>query len=338
MNIFDAPDHPDIDRAFHQDGYLILRSALSFSHVTMLRESIDTKIEICSRQLGCSKEDYLSAVSRWVDPSIVTSSVTPKILESLNGTAQAFVKKPVQLKKMNIICKNAHCTGSIAYHQDISYSPQDPYQFSMWIALNDVSTEMAPLEVIPGSHLQPLKPPVDFWSPQYKPDPALQLRAEKLPINAGDAIFFDSRLWHGSDENKILASRYALVTRWESEGWSFDQPIPPIEPDYFGMWTSGQVTEEILSRGLSELFNKTASDFVELIDTWMELIEQEPSPFVKDKKLTLETFKNLKILHLAHSHHNGGDATGHIYKTLWATILCHLEEYMVNIEEKRSIG
>lgn len=338
MNILDTLNHADIARAFHQDGYFVLKHVLSSNHVTKLRDVIDEKIVVCSQQLACSKEDYLSAVSRWMGPSVVTSAVTPQILESLMNTAQTFVKKPVQLKKVNVISKNAHCSGSIAYHQDISYSPQDPYQFSMWIALNDVSLEMAPLEVIPGSHLQPLKPAVDFWSPQYKPDPALQLRAVKLPVDAGDAIFFDSRLWHGSGENKLLASRNALVTRWISIGWKFDQSIPPFEPYFFGMWTSGKMTEDILSKGLAILFNRSTSDFVELLDTWIQIIQEKSLPFVTNVGSIFESFKKLKILHLAHKNHNGGDATGNIYKILWNTFLSPLEDYIIHIEKKRSSG
>jgi len=338
MNLFDNLNHPDIGKAFHQDGYFIIKDVLSRNIATKLREEIDTKIDICSQQLTCSKEEYLSAVSRWVDPSVITSAVTPQILEDLTGTARTFVNNPVQLKKMNIICKNAHCTGSIAYHQDITYTPLDPYQFSMWIALNDVSMDMAPLEVIPGSHLEPLKPAVDFWSPGYKSDPALLLRAVKLVVMAGDAVFFDSRLWHGSGENKLLASRYALVTRWVSDGWKYDQPIPTLEPHYFGMWTSGKMTEDILSKGLDVLFNKSTSDFVELLDTWMQIIQERSLPFVTNVGSIFESFKKLKILHLAHKHHNGGDATGNIYKILWNTFLSPLEDYMVHLEKKRSMG
>jgi hypothetical protein len=303
---------------------------------TKLRNDIISKVELCAKQLGCTKNDYLSAVSRWVDPSIVTSTVSRDTLGRLAQSAQEFIKKPVQLKKMNVICKNVHCVGPIAYHQDISYSPQDPYQFSMWIALNDVFAESAPLEVIPGSHLHPLKPAIDFWSPCYKHDLSLKLRAIKLPLKVGDAIFFDSRLWHGSGENLVRSSRYALVTRWSSEDWKFDKPIPAIEPNFFGMWTCGEMTENVLSKGLTILLNKSTSDFVELIDTWMQIIEERSLPFVKDAGSSLESFKKLKILHLAHKNHNGGDATGSIYKTLWYTLLSPLEDYLDKIGKRRS--
>lgn len=336
MNVFDHLDESNVGVTFQNDGYFILKEGLSKNIATELREAIDLKIDICSHHLACSREEYLSAVSRWVDPSVVTSAVTPQILESLINIAQSFINKPVQLKKMNIICKNAHCAGSIAYHQDITYTLQDPYQFSMWIALNDVSIEMAPLEVIPGSHLQPLKPAVDFWSPHYKPNPSLQLQAAKLVVETGDAIIFDSRLWHGSGENKLLASRYALVTRWVCEGWQYNQPIPALEPHFFGMWTSGKMTEDILSKGLAILFNKSASDFVELLDTWMQIIQERLLPFQTNVGSSIESFKKLKLLHLAHKNHNGGDSTGNVYKTLWYNFLSPLEDYLKIIEIRRS--
>ena len=63
-------------------------------------------------------------------------------------------------------------------------------------------------------------------------------------------MLFDSRLWHGSDENTDFSSRYALVVRWSRKNWKPEQSIPPIEPDFFGLWTCGRDTEEILARGL----------------------------------------------------------------------------------------
>lgn len=338
MRMFENPNHPEILSTFQKEGYSVVKNILATDTVTSLRREIESQIDGSAKQLACTKVDYLAAASRWVAPSPVTTAVTASILEILTQAAQEFIQKPVQLKKMNVICKNAHCTGPIAYHQDISYSPLDPYEFSMWIALDDVSQDSAPLEVIPGSHLLPLKPAVDFWSPHYKADPSLKLCALKLSVQAGDAIFFDSRLWHGSGENKNLSSRYALVVRWISEGWKFDQPIPSIEPGFFGMWTGGKMTEDLLSKGLDILVSKSASGFVELIDTWVQIIQEGSLPFVKDKYSTLESFKNLKILHLAHAHHNGGDATGTVYKIFWQTFLSSLGAYLVDVEKKRNVG
>jgi ectoine hydroxylase-related dioxygenase (phytanoyl-CoA dioxygenase family) len=337
MSEFHTIDHPGITQKFQEEGYAVVNQVISKKSAVDLRHIIELKIDSCAKQLGCLKEDYLTSVSRWVDPSPVTADVSRVVLEKLRRAAQKFIKKPVRLKKMNIICKNAHCTGSVPYHQDISYSPQDPYEFSMWVALNDISGDSSPLEVIPESHLLPLKPAVDFWSPNYEPETSLKMRAKKLMLEAGDAVFFDSRLWHGSGENKDLSSRYALAMRWSREGWEFNEPIPAIEPNFFGLWTSGKMTEDLLAEGLSVLFKRSEADFIKLLDLWMHCIQESSLPFLVDISSALASFKDLKILHLAHIHHNGGDAVGTVYRNFWEKFLSPLNDYISAIEMKRNL-
>jgi ectoine hydroxylase-related dioxygenase (phytanoyl-CoA dioxygenase family) len=337
MNKFEGIDHPSITQQFYEKGYAVVKRVMSRNSTRDLRQKIEIKVDACAKQLGGLKKDYLISVSRWVDPSPITSCVAPSILEKLFQAAQALIKNPIRFKKMNVICKNAYSTGPIPYHQDISYSPQDPYEFSMWVALNDISSDSGPLEVIPKSHLLPLKPAVDFWSPNYKPDLSLKNSAVKLILEAGDVVFFDARLWHGSGDNRDLSSRYALVIRWSSEGWQFNQRIPPIEPDFFGLWTSGKVTEDLLATGLKVIFNRSASDFINLLDIWMQYLQETALPFVSDISDALESFKNLKTLHLAHTLHNGGDATGTVYKNIWEKFLSPLKDYISSIEQKRNL-
>lgn len=313
---------------FQEKGYVVVRNILGYNIANQLRESIEAKIRFCAQEIACTPQDYLSAVSRWLSPSPVTSAVTDTLLNEITQTIQAWIQKPTYLKKMNVICKNAYCAWPIAYHQDISYSPNDPYEFSTWIALDDISEKSSPLEVIPRSHLLPLKPAVDFWALDYEPNTALGCQALKVPVGAGDAVFFDSRLWHGSGESQSLSSRYALVLRWASEGWSLGQSIPPIQSGFFGLWTSGKMTEELLSEGLRILFQKSGLDFLSLVEMWQHFIREKSLSFLPHPNAASEALKKLKILHLAHTHHQGGDATGIVYRTLWQTFLyplqCHI--------------
>jgi ectoine hydroxylase-related dioxygenase (phytanoyl-CoA dioxygenase family) len=327
-------EHPGITEQFYEQGYAVAKGVLSKDVAEDLRKKIEFEIEVCAKQLGCLKEEYVFSASRWAHPSPITSCVSSRTVEKLSSVAQTLIKRPVQFKKMNVICKIPHSSG-VPYHQDISYSPQDPYEFSIWVALNDLSEKSAPLEVIPASHYLPLKPAVDFWSPNYRSDSSLKCRAKKNILNAGDAVFFDSRLWHGSAQNTDLFSRYALVTRWCSEGWKLDQPIPPVEPDFFGLWTSGEITQKLLAQGLEILFNRSEADFVKIIDSWMQYLQENPTalPFVCDTRGSLEFFKRLKILHFAHTFHNGGDATGTVYKGIWEKFLSSLKEYLSQVQK-----
>lgn len=318
---------------FLNAGYVIVRNVIPRPAVEQLREIIFKNIKECASQLNIIEDAYLSAVSRWVAPSPITSNLPSSFLDTLSEATREIIVCAPSLNKFNIICKNEHCSGSVPYHQDISYSTREPYQLSSWLAIHDIEADSGPLEVIPGSHLEPIAPAVDFWSPDYIEDLSLKKHAKPLPILAGDVVFFDSRLWHGSSKSINMSPRYALVARWASQNWQQTQPIPPISPRSFGMWNCGDITQQILSEGLKILFNKEEHDFINLIDEWVNILKSTSLAFTIDTNQALRSLNKIKILHLAYIHHNGGDATGTIYKTLWKAFLSPLKDYLDLIKE-----
>ncbi|MBL8676679.1 MAG: phytanoyl-CoA dioxygenase family protein, partial [Alphaproteobacteria bacterium] len=285
---------------FEENGFVIAKGVITLPLIQQIKKDVFKNIKKCAKELNVSEREYLSAVSRWVDPSCVTSNIPSSLLTTLADTTKNIVKDIPHLHKLNIICKNAYCTGSVPFHQDISYSPQDPYQLSAWLALDEITEDSGPLEVIPKSHLGPILPAVDFWSPEYSHDLSIKKNVKKLSLNLGDVVLFDSRLWHGSSEKKDLAPRYALVTRWSSQDWKLSQEIPPLSPKFFGMWTSGKMAQEMLMKGAQVLLDKKVNDFVKLIEIWMEALRNYNFPFYIHTERAIESLTNIKILHLAH--------------------------------------
>jgi len=286
-----------VDKAFESQGYVILQQLISSDVVQSLKTSIERGIEFCAKDIGCSEEAYLAAVSRWVDPSPVTAGIAQEWIDRIRGQLSDWAGEAVCLNKMNIICKNAYCTGAVPLHQDISYSSDNPYQFSTWIALDPVTVHNGPLVVVPGSHLEGIFPAVDFWSPQYE---APEKKTISLPVEKGDGICFDSRLWHGSPPSQTFAPRFAWVLRWKTKNWNLKEKIPSPEPLPNGMWNCRETVIKYLSKG----FKSPPNDLAELI----ELYPSTPS------------LEKLKILHLASTKHNGGDAMGTIYKEFISSI------------------
>ena len=286
-----------MDKAFESQGYVILKKLISADVIQSFKTSIQKQIEFCAKDIGCSQEAYLSAVSRWLDPSPVTSEINPEWINQVASRLSDFAGEEVYLNKMNIICKNAYCTGAVPLHQDISYSPDNPYQFSTWIALDPVTVDNGSLIVVPGSHLEGIFPAIDFWSPQYK---APEKKTIPLPVEKGDGICFDSRLWHGSPPSQVSASRFAWVLRWKTKNWKLKEKIPPPQPLPNGMWNCW----ETVIKHLSKEMKNPSNDLAELI----ELYPSTPS------------LERLKILHLASAKHNGGDAMGSIYKEFISSI------------------
>lgn len=283
-----------MDKDFLSLGYTFFPNLINQEMIKALKISIENQIEACAKDIECTKDKYLSTVSRWMAPSPVTSGINQKWIDTIAIRLSHWAGEEVVLNKMNVICKNAYSTGSVPLHQDISYSPTAPYQFTTWIALDNVKQNSGPLSVIPGSHLKGIFPAVDFWSPQYE---SIERDSLSLPIEKGDGICFDSRLWHGSPKSCTGTSRYAWVLRWSTKSWKLNEEIPPPKPLSFGMWTCGEETKQHLSEGI----NNPPKDLADLID----LYPQDPA------------LEKIKILHLASTRHNGGDATGTVYKELW---------------------
>lgn len=90
-------------------------------------------------------------------------------------------------------------------------------QFS--IILEDQNAENGCTVVVPGSHL----------SGQYTTQEAFN---EAVPIEsqAGDVVIWDSRLWHGTTENRSGATRWAIVATfcrwWMKQHWNITQNLP----------------------------------------------------------------------------------------------------------------
>ena len=177
-------------------------------------------------------------------------------------------------KKSNVICKTADLVDAVPFHQDISYSPDNPYHFSVWLALNDVDETSGALQIIKNSHNWEIKPAVDFWSPYFVDKYSAKLANQQtitLGISPGDAIVFNSRLWHGSGGNLDAKDRFAYVTRWVIKNKEFPV-IPKPKPLIFGMFNCGLLTEDILKKSLL-YFDKyddiKEKNKEELIKTWL---------------------------------------------------------------------
>lgn len=321
------------DLAHH--GYTIIPSVISKNLCHHLCTSIRDSLSTCAQEIGCPYDDYMRSASRWSDPSLVTHDCKEVLIPPLKDLLSLFLSH-CTLVKLNIISKTSHSSGPIPLHQDISYSPQNPYQYSAWLALTDAPLESGPLEVLKASHQWPIRSAIDFWDPEYKETRILRnQKREKLPVVCGDLIIFDSRLWHGSGPTSITHERFAFVTRWVSQ--TYVPPfVPPIRPAPFGMWTCKDKAHEILSESWTHLFEDPPSSFESLLSLWEETLEKSIFPFIPRQQQALLDLRRVRILHEAHTLHNGGDAQGLLYKSLWISLLTPLKENLheyANIEK-----
>lgn len=304
-------------------GYCILPELINPNEAREMQKCVLNLLEKCAQELGVSLPHYLSSVSRWADPSPITKPFTQTVSNMLQPQLEQYLNTKLTLSKMNVILKSPNAPSPTPCHQDISYTPNAPYDFSCWLALTDIDLTDAPLTLLPKSHLDPILPAIDFWKTDFvdnmRNSKNWQLNSISCPIKSGSAIIFDSRIWHGSTPLTSPNIRIALVTRWKtSHRTNTKYNIPAIKKEGFGMWTSGEQTHNFFSRILKF---PTSTSLTTLIDKYLETFYL--TSYAK------KALYQLKILHLACEKHNGGDTQGEVYKNIWKYIMSvHTDQKM----------
>ncbi len=314
-------------RSFEEKGVMVLNDAVSDKLVFCINNIVASWIKNYADELACSPEDYMKSVSRWAHPCKMTKQLYQWIESPLTNIASKFAGGSVRLHKINIISKSAYAASPVPCHQDIAYSREDPYEFSLWLALQDVSLSDGVLEFLPYSQTGIIEPAVDFWSPDFtdsrQRSPEWQKNSISVPVRTGDIIAFDSKIWHRSAPNTSGQNRFALVTRWSRTDYQLSVAIPEIRPLFFGMWTCAGITKSLLQQGLENYLQQpAAADLATILNLWQQfLISGKELPFITDSCQVQKALREVSVLNYAAAHHNGGDAQGTIYAHLWHTLL-----------------
>lgn len=100
-------------------------------------------------------------------------------------------------------------------HQDYSFADHTKHRaVHLWIPLIDVDETNGCLTVVPRTHhlINHISAMIDNPSPYDPVRPFLDAECTlSVPMKAGEAAFFDQRLYHGSRSNKVPAIRIALA-------------------------------------------------------------------------------------------------------------------------------
>jgi hypothetical protein len=139
------------------------------------------------------------------------------------------------------------------WHHDIAAFPCKGSQIpSLWIAMTDIGRDMAPLQCIRGSHLNPLmfRPPINVDAtrpvpPGYAPLPDVEAKIaageyERISweFAAGDALLIHPGTLHGAPANRADTPRIAFTTRWAGDDVVW-------RPDVFSMRIPGVDLESV---------------------------------------------------------------------------------------------
>ncbi|MEM7164407.1 MAG: cupin domain-containing protein [Planctomycetota bacterium] len=123
-----------------------------------------------------------------------------------------------------------------AWHTDLESSDPNGKTVTVWLALKDCTPESS-LQVIPGSHLfgqtvQEVRAADGMTRGDSGPEDALRWAQQRdansqlmtLATSDGEAVFFDGRLWHGTD-NTSTVTRTALLLQYATPETSIRIPM-----------------------------------------------------------------------------------------------------------------
>ncbi|MEI6805295.1 MAG: phytanoyl-CoA dioxygenase family protein [Myxococcaceae bacterium] len=319
---------------FKRKGFRLLNRVLGNAQVQNTYKTITDNIEKCALQLDCSMESYLKVISRWTHPSPVTKEIIEQLEADFQKVLREIFQQEIELAEFSVILKSMSMNRVTPCHQDISYTPQNQYDFSMWLPLQDVTLGDGVFELLPESHLGSISSAVDYWQPNFidemRRSSLWKNNFKAIPTEAGDSILFDSRIWHGSDANRTGNDRFAIVTRWRLSGDRPSYIVPEKTYSEFGIWTCGEATKNLLQQGLKEAFNlELTGDLGNYIELWFDFLGKEYElPFAVNTEPAKRALENLLILNEASRLHNGGDMQGIIYQTVWKELLAPLSKWL----------
>lgn len=216
---------------YRKDGYLVVKGLLSakeLHHVRQRTEDLITGVvpgfpEADIELEPGAKEIKLATVRKLNrpaenDPVLLAHAGNPRILsivESIIGpdiklySSQCFMKPPGGVEK--------------PYHQDSAYFAIDPMDLvTCWTALDDVTLEKGPMQVIPGSHRQGVRAHSQPWLVRGQKDKQIPVesmerrRETPLLMPMGSCSFHHSLLLHRSAPNRSNSARRGLAVHYMS--------------------------------------------------------------------------------------------------------------------------
>lgn len=164
--------------------------------------------------------------------------------------------------KRRVVAKDASFSGSIFLHQDSGYQRGTLDKASLFIALTDIYDNSGGLEFWLGTHRFGYLDDAGEINPSALPNDWIKVKPE---LQVGDAVLMDSRLWHGSSENKSGQPRIMTDFIYQSaecpssmeiihENGDFESTISPVlfsSPTLFARSRVSKITE--LSEKLKDL-------------------------------------------------------------------------------------
>ncbi len=228
---------PDDVRQFAADGYLIVRGLAAPGLCTRICERARAALagEVppleyeaslgypgapasLAAEGGRTVRRLLGAIDR--DDAMRAWACAPAIAGRM---AQLLGARPVLSRAHHncLMTKHPSYGSQTNWHRDIRYwSFERPELISLWLALGPERAGNGGLLVLPGTHRLEIEPDrydgAKFLRPDLAVNQELIATQRAVELEAGDALFFHSRLFHAAGRNASAELKLSLVLTYRA--------------------------------------------------------------------------------------------------------------------------
>lgn len=192
--------------AFRRDGYVLLDDCVAIDALGPIRAELADLLRV---RMDLMRARGVSKATQGTAHHLIESN--SRILDWLRGLADAPVLDIVRqeltaravLNSLGAV-DNQGAEGQYVanVHRDVRrFASGPPTMLQLLVALDDFLPENGATRVMPGSHLRNERPIDELFARES---------VQVLP-RAGEAVLFDSRLWHAAGVNRTKLPRRALT-------------------------------------------------------------------------------------------------------------------------------
>jgi ectoine hydroxylase-related dioxygenase (phytanoyl-CoA dioxygenase family) len=182
--------------AFPEEGYAVVPDVLTSDEAGRLYESLGPIIS-GSRVTGSRRTANERALLR--EPGFLEAVTSPALLDPL----RAILGEDLQLLCYDALEFSPGGGNERDWHTDTSFFADCLLTANAGIYLTDMTPEMGPLYILPGSQRRRRRP--------SREEAGIPLEGEvRVSVPAGTAVIFDAQAWHSGTRNESAIARRGL--------------------------------------------------------------------------------------------------------------------------------
>lgn len=224
---FELDDIAGQTQAMHEDGFALIPGVLSPDEVGELREAID-RLQPFGFDKGGAQAHYKCVFNRnRLFLSYLDRAGIVDLAESTMGEDCHIIGQTAWRSEPGKSDGNPHVDRIfVPMPEDMASDPRFTlpiFQCTAHYYLNDITLDLAPTYVIPGSHRSGHGPHVKGFHGVGTEWNGREM--EPVLCKAGDVLFFRSEIWHSGSPNTSSEARYLLQVHY-SHRWIQQQFTP----------------------------------------------------------------------------------------------------------------